>query len=368
MRWALDAALLALLAGAPGCCRCAASPDFALRPATPGPAPAPLAASVRALHFADFGDDTCQQASVAAAMVASHRRAPVDLALSPGDNLYDCGPNPWLPGAEACAFAADGNSVPADYVPPADPLYREQFERLLADLATDAGPVPVYLSLGNHDLGLSAECSHGGQVGQRTRACLEVAHRSPQWIMKGRHYAFDQGPARFLFIDSNLLVGDYGGFTVDGEVEFLAGQAAACSSRPCFLLAHHPAATAGGHRADLGAEYLFRLGRIEQAFAGAGGRIAAWLAGHDHDLQHLRTAGGYDVFVSGNGSRGRGGERFEEVAPPGARLLFASTAWGFGRLEVAPGGWTYRFENDRGEALHCCAAAGGGPCEPVVCR
>jgi hypothetical protein len=368
-------AILALAAATAGCSGCAGnqacrSPTYAWAESAPGPAPAPLAPLRRVLHLADYGDDTCQQAAVAGAMLASHRRAPFDMAVSAGDNVYQCGLDPTLPGASACAFAADDNTVSPGYVPPRDPLMARRFERLLSGLVRDGAPIPFHPALGNHDVGLPLPCSgRSDPVTQRTRACLEVAWRTPQWVMPGRHYAVDAGPARLLVIDSNLLMGDYGAFTLDGEVAFLESQAAACAGpgRYCFVVAHHPAASASGHRADFTPEYLARLARLERALASRGGRIAGWLSGHDHDLQHLVTAAGYDVLVSGNTSRGRDAERFEPVVPAAARLLFASTAWGFGRLEVGADGWSYRFENHRGEAVHCCAASGQGPCQPVAC-
>jgi tartrate-resistant acid phosphatase type 5 len=368
LRRGAAAAFLALAAGAAGCHSGAQSPAPARRDAAPAAASAPTAPLASVLHFADYGDDTRQQAAVAAAMTASHRRAPFDLAISPGDNVYQCGLDPTLPGASACAFAPDANTAAPGYVPPHDPLMAERFERLLGGLARGGALIPIHPALGNHDVGLPLGCSgRRDPTTQRTRACLQVARRTPQWVMPGRHYAFDAGPGRFLVIDSNLLVGDYGGFTLDGEVAFLEAQGAECANRPCFLVAHHPAATASRHRSDFQPEYLARLARVEQAVATGGGRIAAWLCGHDHDLQHLRSASGYDVFVSGNTSRGRNGETFGRVAPPTARLLFASTAWGFGRLEIRAAGWSYRFENDRGEPIHCCAAGASGPCQPVAC-
>jgi hypothetical protein len=94
--------------------------------------------------------------------------------------------------------------------------------------------------------------------------------------------------------------------------------------------------------------------------------VRAWLAGHDHDLQHLRTASGVDVLVSGNASTARPSERFEKVAT-GGELLFATTAAGLGVLTVRAEGWDYRFEDPQGVPLHCCAATGTGRCEPVRC-
>jgi hypothetical protein len=194
--------------------------------------------------------------------------------------------------------------------------------------------------------------------------------------MPARHYAVDAGPARFLVVDSNLLKGDYGGFTLDAEVAFVAAEAPrcradACEVEPggcdkpwCFLVGHHPPVTAGIHRTDATPDYLARTRRLLDA---GRGRVRAWLAGHDHDLQHLRTPDGLDVFVSGNGARGRPFERFESPSVKGAEIEFASVRWGYGLLEVARDGWRYRFEGDDGTPLHCCAAIGAGRCEPSAC-
>ena len=356
------AAAMLLLAGAAGCCACAATPSFTVRngPAIdPGPAPALSPPEVRALHFGDFGDDTCQQAAVASAMATAHRRAPFDLALHAGDVVYPCGPDVSLPGAGACTFAADGNTVAPGFTPPADPSFGVH-EGPLAFL----GPVPVYLALGNHDVATGGGCGPASEEVARLKACLNVAHAAPQWRMPARHYTVDLGPARFIFVDSNLVIRDYGGFTLDDEVAFVAAQAAGCADRTCFVVGHHPAATAGAHRLDASPEYLARMRRLLDA---GQGRIRAYLCGHDHDLQHLRTPEGLDVLVSGATSLGRWAERFEATSAS-ARLLFASVRWGYAVLEVSPDGWRYRFEDDRAEPLYCCVAAGAGPCEPSSCR
>ncbi|HET8538921.1 MAG TPA: metallophosphoesterase [Anaeromyxobacter sp.] len=360
IRGGAAAAALALLAGAAGCCTCAAPPTFTVRHgAARAPAPFPaMTPAVRALHLGDFGDSTCQQAAVADAIALAHRRAPFDLGLAAGDLVYDCGPDPGLPGASACAFAADGNTVAPGFAPPVDPSFGVHDGPLAA-----LGTTPVYVALGNHDVAVGGSCGPPDEAVARRKACLNVAHAAPQWVMPGRHYAVDRGPARFIVVDSNLVSRDYGGFTLDDEVAFVAAQSAGCADRTCFLVGHHPPATAGEHRDDADATYLARMQRLLDA---GGGRVRAWLAGHDHDLQHLRTPGGLDVLVSGSGSRGRWRETFDATSA-GAALVFASVRWGFGVLEVAPGAWRYRFEDERGEPLYCCAAAGAGPCEPTTC-
>jgi len=356
-------ALAAAAMLAAGCARCA-SPSFAVHPVPPGPAPAPYPVARRLLHFGDFGDDTWQQGSVAKAMAAASAAEPFDLALSVGDNLYECGPDLGASGA-ACTFEPDGNTVARGYEPPPDDGFRRRFEGPMEKVRRDGKPVPVWLVLGNHDVRSTDVCSSGdAEVVARAKACLEVAHRSPEWSMPGRHWVRDEGPARLIAIDSNLLRRDYGGFSFEDEVAFVRAAAAGCEDRLCFIVAHHPSASAGEHRADATPDYLARVRRIEEA---AGWKIAAWLAGHEHQLEHLRAPAGYDVLVSGNTSRGRPQERFEALSVPGSRLVFASTAWGFGVLEVGEGRWSYRFVNDRGEPVHCCDARGRGPCQPVTC-
>jgi hypothetical protein len=198
----------------------------------------------------------------------------------------------------------------------------------------------------------------------RRKACLSVAHATPLWSLPARHYVVDEGPARVVVLDSNTIYADYGGFTLEAELAFLDGALAGCEQRACFVLLHHPPVAAGEHARDFDRpERVTRMARLEEV---AGGRVRAWLAGHDHDLQHLRTAGGVDVLISGNGATARPSERFERTAPSG-QLIFASTAWGLGLLTVGPGGWDYRFEDTQGAPLHCCAASGAGRCEPYEC-
>jgi tartrate-resistant acid phosphatase type 5 len=345
---------------------CTRGSDFLVRPEPLGPAPTPAPALFRALHIADFGDDTRVQANVATALAATSRALPVDLVLHPGDNVYECGPDPMLPGAEKCTFGPDQNQVTAGYTPPTDPSFEKLFEKPLAGVVRDGKPVPVLLTLGNHDVAAMGTCAAGGEarVIARRRACLEVAHRSARWSMPGRHWVEDRGPVRFIGIDSNLLKRDYGDFSFDDEVAFVAEAARPCRERLCFIVAHHPSYSAGEHRADATPEYLARVKRIEAA----AGPIAGWLAGHEHQLEHLRAPSGYDVLISGSGSRPRQDERFATVSAPGARLLFASTSPGFAVLEVADGGsWSYRFVDGSGRNIQCCTATARGPCRPVIC-
>jgi hypothetical protein len=377
-RAARAAGLVSLAVLAAGCAP-AASPTFTVRSErarNPGPAPALAGPFLRVLHLADFGDTTEQQAAVARGVAQAHRRRPFALALVPGDNLYPCGPDATAPGADACRFAGDGNTLEGGLEPPADATFARH-DGPLSPLA-EPPAAEVYLSLGNHDVATWSDCRRRDDpvAEGRLKACLEVAHRSPVWRMPARHYALDRGAARFLVVDTNLLEQEYGGFLLDDEVAFVREQAPACRAddcaaeaggcdRPwCFLVGHHPPVTAGLHRREATPQFLARTDRL---LAAGGGRIRAFLAGNDHDLQHLRSPAGLDVLVSGNGARGRAYERFEATSVPGTEVIFASVRWGWGVLEVARDGWRYAFEDDGGRQLYCCAAVGAGRCEPSAC-
>ncbi|MBK9518900.1 MAG: metallophosphoesterase [Anaeromyxobacter sp.] len=356
-------ALLALA----GCAACADAAFTVRRGAALAPAAAPPEATgaLRVLHLADFGEQTAQQAEVAAGLAAAHRRAPFALAFLAGDNLYPCGPDAARPGAAACTFAADRSTLAT---PPlgTDPQFERLHDQPLAGLAAAGPPPRVYLGLGNHDVATWPGCQAPGveaAEAARRQACAEVAYRSPLWSMPGRHYVVDEGPARFIVVDSSLLYADYAGFTLDDELAFAAEAARGCDARACFVVGHHPPATAGGHVKDFTPA---RSARVARFLAALGPGVRGWLAGHDHDLQHARTAGGLDVFVSGNGATARPTERFERVND-GGQLLFGSVRPGHGVLAVRPDGFSYRFEAPGGAALYCCAATGAGRCEPVTC-
>jgi hypothetical protein len=321
---------------------------------------------LRVLVLGDFGYTGRQQAAVARAMMEENRAKPFDFGLQLGDNLYPCGPELSLPGAADCTFNEDGNTVTAGYRPPEDPQFQALFHAPLAGLKRpDGTALTLHTALGNHDVGYSLSCFVNGKLPPRTsrlKACLEVAHQGPAWNMPGRHFVVDTPTARFIFFDSNTLAMDGYAFSFDEELAFVKEALAGCGERRCFLASHHMAVTAGTHQPEtLSPVYRERVRRIEEA-----GRIDAWLAGHDHDMQHARTAKGYDVFVAGSSAKTRI-ERFGPEPAPGARLRFGSTAWGFAVLEIFPTGWSMRFVDERREPLYCCEALGTGRCEPVVC-
>jgi hypothetical protein len=325
--------------------------------------------AVRVLVFGDYGHRTLLQNLVTRGMRRAHAARPFDLALQLGDNIYPCGPDPTRAGAETCRFAADGSSVEAGATLPDDPVFRKNEAPLDALRGPDGVPLAQFLVLGNHDVGLrDPRCQPPTMTAAealRRRACLSVARRTPTWNIPARHYVIDRGPVRIVAIDSNVVVTDYGGFTLEDEIAFVRAATEPCggaAGRLCFIAGHHPPAAVQSWNAH-GSEFAPRMARL---LAATEGRARAFFGGHVHALEHLYVDG-LDVFISGSTSMG-GYMRFKYRAPAHAQLRFATTAWGHAVLEADERGYRVEFFDFQGEALHCCEAGASGPCRPVACR
>ena len=320
---------------------------------------------MRVLVFGDFGYETIPQRLVARAMHRASAARPFDLAVELGDNVYYCGPDPTRSGADACRFSPDGASVAAGSAPPDDPLFARNEAPLAGLRGRDGAPLPIFLALGNHDVAATGKCAARGLPEAETarrRACLEVAHRTATWTMPARHYVVDRGAVRIIVVDTNVVVADYGGFTLDQEIAFVRDATAPCGpERACFLAGHHPPAGVHGY-SPRPVPYAARMARLLGA---ARGRVRALFAGHLHTLEHL-SLDGLDVFVSGSTAMGAFGA-FRYRSPARAQVRFATSAWGYAVLEADARGYEVSFFDTDGKPLHCCAAGANGPCRPVEC-
>jgi hypothetical protein len=330
----------------------------------------PREGALRVLVFGDFGYRTIPQHLTARALRSESEARPFDLAIQVGDNVYMCGPSAVGPAAERCRFSADGATVEPGTPSPEDPLFLRNEAPLEGLVARGGGPLPIFLALGNHDVAAAGGCAVPGLAEAETarrRACLSVARRTPTWAIPGRHYVLDRGPVRFVVVDTNVAVADYGGFTLEEEVAFVREATAGCGpgeGRPqCFLVGHHPPAAIHGFGRGRPSAYAARMARL---VAAAGGRPRAFFAGHLHALEHL-SLGPLDVFVSGATAMGAVGGRFRYRWPASSRPHFATSAWGYAVLEADGEGYRIRFADVQGEPLHCCEAGPAGPCRPVVC-
>jgi 3',5'-cyclic AMP phosphodiesterase CpdA len=247
--------------------------------------------SIRLLAMGDFGygaPDNRQiagdgQKQTAAAMLTYNRRTPHDFAITLGDNFY-----------------------PDGMLSPSDP----RWQTLWRDLYDPLG-LTFYATLGNHDWHAAdspaAEILYSGQ--------------SRHWRMPAPYYSFTAGPAQFFALDTN----DFSAAQALWLDEALAGSRA----RWKIVYGHHPIYSSGRHGDT--------RQLIERLLPLLKGRADVYLAGHEHDLQHLKPEGALHFFISGGGGAGL---RTIEMKP---RSLFAHSAHAFTSIEVDANKLTVKF-------------------------
>jgi hypothetical protein len=237
---------------------------------------------VRVLTLGDFGYGATgnrrlageEQKRVAAAMLQAHRQSPFDFGLTLGDNFYP-----------------DGMESPTD----------DRWKTLWSELYEPLG-LKFYATLGNHDWHHS----------DSPAAEILYSQQSQSWRMPAPYYTFTAGPVQFFALDTNEI----------SEAQLLWLRAALGESRARWkvVYGHHPIYSAGQHEDN--------PKQIERLLPELKGRADVFLAGHDHDLQHLKPEGGIHFFVNGGG-----GARIRRIEP-NTRSLFAHSANGFAMIEA----------------------------------
>jgi hypothetical protein len=234
----------------------------------------PVQGAIRVLAFGDYGTGSATQRRVADAMLSYHRRSRFDFGITLGDNFYDAG----LPS-------------------PTDSRWHGWWDEMYGRLG-----LRIYATLGNHDWGLPDS------------PAAEILHTrdSPSWRMPAPYYTFTAGPAQFFALDTNEVS--------EAQLRWLDDALAASRARWRIVYGHHPIYSAGVHGDHEGLKArLLPLLR---------NRVNVYLAGHDHDLQHLEADAGVHFFVSGTG-----GASVRPPTPNGASL-FAGAAFGFTVIEA----------------------------------
>ncbi|MCI0622017.1 MAG: metallophosphoesterase [Acidobacteria bacterium] len=238
---------------------------------------------IRVLAFGDFGNGSLEQKEVAAAMQRYHREQPFDFAITLGDNFYSL-------GMES----------------PADPRWKSWWDELYDPLG-----IKFYASLGNHDWGFS----------DSPAAEVLYTQQSPTWRLPATYYSFTAGAVQFFALDTNEIP--------EAQLVWLKQELAKSRAIWKLVYGHHPIYSAGVHEDNP------RL--VKQLMPVLKDRADIFFAGHDHDLQHLKTEGGVHFFVSGGGGAGI------RQPLPGPRSLFAKGVHGFSVLEADPQQFIVRF-------------------------
>jgi acid phosphatase len=213
------------------------------------------------LYYGDAGSGEPAQYAIGRRMARVCHERCCDAAVVAGDNIYPSG-----------VTSAD------------DPQFETKFERPFAPTVNAQGkPLHHYLSLGNHD----ARGNIQGEI-DRTR-------KSTRWRMPSRYYQVPNLPSYLAVfaLDTNDRSGPQG-----EQGRWLAQAACASKARWKFYLGHHPVVSLGAHGANKHTGYLLDVARR------CG--VTGYLAGHDHDLQHVAMAVGqgqrFEQFVSGGGT------------------------------------------------------------------
>lgn len=246
---------------------------------------------VRVIAFGDFGTGSEEQRKLAAAMLRYHQKRSLDFGITLGDNFY-----------------------PRGMTGPEDPRWQTQWEGLYGPLK-----IEVYAVMGNHDW-------YGADS---PAAELLYASRSRSWRMPAPYYTFTAGDAQFFALDTNDIS--------EAQLLWLDAELGKSRSRWKVVYGHFPVYSATrGDNALLVARLLPLMK----------GRVDVYIAGHDHNLQHLKAEGGVAFFVSGGGGAG-----LYDLGPY-ERSLFKSQSNGFAVIEADKTSLAVSFVDAEGRELY----------------
>ena len=180
--------------------------------------------------------------------------------------------------------------------------------------------IRFYPSLGNHDWVLA----------DSPVAEILYSDKSKIWQMPADRYTFIAGPVQFFALDTNLVT--------RAQLEWLDRELGRSKARWKIVYAHHPIYSYGLHGDDAGLrDSLLPVLR---------GRANVYLAGHDHDLQHIAPEDGVHFVVAG------GGGASPRAITAGPRSLFAASKNGFAVIEATRSALTVMLVDEGLQTLH----------------
>jgi tartrate-resistant acid phosphatase type 5 len=225
--------------------------------------------------------------------------------------------------------------------------WQTQFEQMYP---AEVFSCPAYAIPGNHD--------YQHWPDSKITAELEYARISKsRWTMPALWYRFEFPTKRplitFLALDSNMPYAD--GTTSHGrdftlteeqrteQLRWLVAELKRPRTTPFLVvMGHHPIYSDGPH-----GDHKILMRDWDPLFREYG--VHLYLAGHDHDLQHLEFEGHpTSHFLSGGG----GADLYALKIDPSKRGPYAQKVFGFSHLSVTPKQMTLRHLDSSGRALH----------------
>jgi tartrate-resistant acid phosphatase type 5 len=245
------------------------------------------------------------------------------------------------------------------------PRWQTQFEEMYPQ---DTFACPAYSIAGNHDYQLWPDSKVAAEL-EYARVGRTSAGPT-RWTMPSLWYRFEfpvKNPAiTFLALDSNMPFADstanHGrNFTLTAEQQaqqlvWLETELKRSRTTPFLaVMAHHPVYSDGPHRDHpvLVRDWdpLFRKYKVD-----------LFLAGHDHDLQHLEFEGHPTTFfLSGGG----GADLYDLKIDPSKRGPYGQKVYGFSHLSVTSDQMTLRHLDGQGHSLHAFRKHSDGKIEIV---
>jgi tartrate-resistant acid phosphatase type 5 len=240
------------------------------------------------------------------------------------------------------------------------PRWQSQFESMYPQSAFNC---PAYAVLGNHDYQRWPQSKVDVELeyAQTTR----TAAGPTRWTMPGRWYRFEfpkQSPlVTFLALDSNMPFAD--GTTERGrdftltqaqqqeQLQWLKTELSRDRRTPFLIvMAHHPVYSDGPH-----GDHPVLIRDWDPLFRQHG--VSLYLAGHDHDLQHLEFENHPTTFfLSGGG----GADLYTLKINPTQRGPYAEKVYGFSHMSVSERRLTLRHVAPDGRILHAFTKSSKG--------
>lgn len=221
-----------------------------------------------------------------------------------------------------------------------DPLWQTNYEDVYS--LPHIKEIPWYVTLGNHD--------YFGDF----QAEIAYAKEHAKWILPTNYYAKDiisnnKHLVKMLFVDSNPYIHEYLNRPdlyhhietqdTDKQTKWLKKEISDDSPIWKIIFAHHPLYTSGAHGETV---------ELKQAWAGLFKQynVHAYFSGHDHHLEHIKTAGPTHYFISGGGGAG-----IRRVGSS-THTLFSLSSHGFAHVVLDQLCMRVRFINQKGEELY----------------
>jgi tartrate-resistant acid phosphatase type 5 len=269
------------------------------------------------LAFGDFGSGNAAQKQVAQQMneFASKLGSPLEAVLALGDNFYN-------------------------HMEPA--RFGRGFEDMYSKEHLD---VPFYAILGNHDYGPSYDSKQG-----RAKADMQLeyakANPSSRWKMPAKWYA-TEFPAdgkplvKIIYLDSNNFEGALTPQEKLDQKRWLEAELKKeTKAKWTWVVGHHPLFSDTTKRKDNKSLIKSWGGYLQE------NPISLYLAGHDHNLQHLQVEGYNPSFLVSGG----GGAKSYEITDTGRG--FSREIMGFNHIHVNDQRILVQLIDSEGNRMH----------------